>query len=388
LNAGSGEGGPYDECIEANNGAFTMLNHRTNLIAAAALAGLLATTIAPAPLFAEESKEKPHIDLAFCIDTTGSMQGEIENVKAKTKELVAKLAGGKPSPVIRVGLVAFRDHGDAYVTKVFPFSEDIDKVVKDISSLKADGGGDAPEAVNEALHASVNGLKWSEDKKTLKMLFLIGDAGPNHYAHDFDYKTEAKSAIAHGIQINTLGCQGLEGFAEQQGVGVFKEIAKLADGKYESLSYHETVIGADGKPEDVVASGGKVYRMKSKTADWKAGAGALSARGDAEVVTAAAPMAIPAGRTRGLMMSTGAMAGGAADGFASLDAPAYVGIAGGARRGGAIVRDYAAASAPSSHGVALEAASVSRKENNLADVIFAATKDAAAKKLNVDFKER
>jgi hypothetical protein len=360
-----------------------MPNNRTNLIAAAALAGLLATTLTTAPLFAEESKvkEKPHIDLAFCIDTTGSMQSEIENVKAKTKELVAKLAGGKPSPVIRVGLVAFRDHGDDYVTKVFPFSEDIDKVVKDISSLKADGGGDAPEAVNEALHASLNGLKWSEDKKTLKLLFLIGDAGPNHYAHDFDYKTEAKSAIAHGVQINTLGCQGLERFNEADGVGVFKEIAKLADGRYESLSYHETVIGADGHATDVVASGGKVYRMK-KSADWKAGASALSARGDAEMVTAASPVMAASPATRGMMMkSVGGMGGYAAD------APAYVGITGGARRGGAIVRDYAAAEAGGASG-SIAAESVSRKENNLADVIFAATKDAAAKKLNVEFKDK
>lgn len=346
---------------------------RRNLIAAALLAGALATTVSTAPLQAEDAKAapKPHIDLAFCIDTTGSMQGEIENVKAKTKELVAKLAGGKPSPVIRVGLVAYRDRGDDYVTKVFPFNEDIDKVVKDISSLQANGGGDAPEAVNEALHVSLNNLKWSDDKKTLKLLFLIGDAGPKHYPNDFDYRNESKTAISRGIQINTLGCQGLEAFRDGDGVGVFKEIAKLADGRYESLAYHETVIGADGKKIDVIASGGKMYRMKSKTADWRAGAGALTAKGDADVMPAA-PVAAAAMR--------------------GIDAPAYVGIAGGARRGGAVVRDYAAAEAgaPAASFAASAggAGSISRQDNNLADVIFSATKEAAAKKLNVEFKDK
>ena len=96
---------------------------------------------------AEPSKAKPKIDLAFCIDTTGSMQGEIDVVKTKTKEIVAKLSGTKPIPEIRVGLVAYRDRGDTYVTKVFQFSGNVDQVVKDISSLQADGGGDEPEAV-------------------------------------------------------------------------------------------------------------------------------------------------------------------------------------------------------------------------------------------------
>jgi hypothetical protein len=363
------------------------------LFAEDAKGGAAATTTATTTT-TSATTAKPHIDLAFCIDTTGSMSGEIENVKAKTKELVAKLAGGKPSPVIRVGLVAFRDHGDQYVTKVFPFSEDIDKVVKDISSLKADGGGDAPEAVNEALHTSLNGLKWSADKKTLKLLFLIGDAGPNTYKNDFDYRTEAKAAISQGIQINTLACQGLEGFPEKDGVGVFKEIAKLADGRYESLAYHETVIGADGKKEDVIASGGKVYRMKSKSADWRAGTRALEAKGDAEVVTASAPMA-PSAHRGLMMMKPGAMAsgsGGAAMAGASYgyaaDSPAYVGVA--SRRGGrAFVRDYAAAEEGAPAGsVSMGASSISRKDNNLADVIFSATKAAAAKKLNVEFSEK
>jgi hypothetical protein len=336
----------------------------TKLFVGALVAGQLAATVSVAPLYADDAKPatsaaRPHIDLAFCIDTTGSMSSEIENVKAKTKELVAKLAGGKPTPVIRVGLVAYRDKGDDYVTKVFPFSDDIDKVVKDITSLKADGGGDTPEAVTEGLHATINDLKWSDDKKTLKLLFLIGDAEPNH--SKLDWKAEARSAISHGIQINTLGCQGLEG---GPGVTVFQEIAKLADGKFESLAYRQTVIGADGKAETVIASGGRMYKVRGKSADsWKAGAAALSARGEAESmpVAAAAPMAEAAGDMAFGGMRERSLAPGRP-------------MATSARRGG-----YGGAAAPMS---------VSRAENNLADVVFQATKEAAAKKLNVEFKEK
>jgi hypothetical protein len=368
-----------------------MLKKQINLIAGAALAGLIATTVTMTPLFAEDAKpaaaSKPHIDLAFCIDTTGSMQGEIENVKAKTKELVAKLAGGKPTPVIRVGLVAFRDRGDSYVTKVFQFNEDIDKVVKDISSLQADGGGDTPEAVNQALHDSLTKLSWSPDKKTLKLLFLIGDAGPNKYPGDFDYRTEAKNAISRGIQINTLGCQGIENASEVDGAGVFKEIAKLADGRYESLAYHQEVIGADGKKTDVIASGGKLYKMKAgsaRGASWKDGATALRERGAVDEVAEFAAAPPPP------------MAVAPASGFAAAamaDAPAFVGVRGGSleakRRsapGRAYVRDYRAAE--TSPAMSISAGSVSRTDNNLADIVLKATKEAAAKKLNVDFTSK
>lgn len=348
-----------------------MPSNLNKLMIGAALAGQLATTVATLPLFAEDTAgkaetakpaaaTKPHIDLAFCIDTTGSMSAEIENVKAKTKELVAKLAGGKPTPVIRVGLVAFRDRGDEYVTKVFPFSEDIDKVVKDISSLRAGGGGDAPEAVNQALHASLNDLKWSANSKTLKLLFLIGDAGPNPADNAHDWKTEAKSAISRGIQINTLGCQGLEQFSENEGVGVFKQIAKLADGKFESLAYRTEIVNAEGKTETVIASGGSTYRLKGKSRDaWKDGAAALSARGEAERFD------MPA--------SAGFMTRGGGRSFRAAAAPMAMGAYAGRAGGGAGSGD---------------AMSVSRAENNLADVVLNATKEAAAKKLNVEFKEK
>lgn len=329
-------------------------SRKSNLLVGAVL---LSQLIALAPVSGateEVKKDRPQIDLAFCIDTTGSMQSEIDNVKAKTKEIVAKLAGAKPSPIIRVGIVAFRDRTDNYVTKIFPFSEDIDHVVKDISSLSASGGGDAPEAVNEALHASVHNLKWNEDKKTLKLLFLIGDAGPKHYPNDFDWRTEAKTAVSNGIQINTVGCQGLEKFEVNEGTGVFKEIARLSDGKFEPLAYRTEIVDAAGKSETVISSGGSMYRLKAKGDAWKEGATALETRGAAEKMV---PAKIPSPRPL-------AGRGGSSPGFGYASAAA-------------------GASADSSY-----APSVSRRDNNLADLVLNQTRLSAQKKLNLDFKEK
>ncbi|PZM82785.1 MAG: hypothetical protein DKT66_12400 [Candidatus Melainabacteria bacterium] len=261
------------------------------------------------------SAERPVLDLAFLIDTTGSMGGEIEMVKKKTKDLVAKLASGKPAPVVRVGLVAYRDRGDDYVTKVFPFSDDIDKVVKDITALNAAGGGDTPEAVNQGLHVALNDLEWTKNKKASKLLFLIGDAAPHIYPNDFNWETEAKNAISRGIQINTIGCDGLD----SSGTTVFEKIAKLSDGSFETLAYRQEIVNSEGKKETLITSGGSTYRVRAGAeSSWKAGAKDLAAKGLA--IAAPAPAATMAKRShssRGTVfypaampMSADAMEGG------------------------------------------------------------------------------
>ena len=232
-----------------------------------------------------EKKKRPRMDIAFCIDTTASMQGEIDIVKSKVKELVAKLASGKPTPDIRVALVAFRDRGDQYVTKEYEFTDDIDQFVKDINELDAQGGGDGPESVNEALHVAVNNLGWDKSNKTAKMMFLIGDAGPNKYQGDYDWAKESKNAIARGIQINTIGCDGLEAFPQAEGVNVFKQIAKLAEGKFELLAYKQTVTRSNGSKATLLRAGGESYEVDaSAAADWKEGASSLVAEGKAKKV--------------------------------------------------------------------------------------------------------
>lgn len=316
-----------------------------------------------------EKAARPHMDLAFCIDTTGSMQGEIDMVKTKMKELVAKLAGGKPAPVIRVGLVAYRDRGDEYVTRVFPFSEDIDKVVKDISNLKADGGGDEPEAVNQGMHAAINDLKWDADNKTAKLLFLIGDAPPNQYPGDFKWQDESKKAIAHGIQINTIGCGSFGPAASD----VFKTIAKLADGKFEMLAYRREVVNSAGARETIISSGGESYKVRAgAAAEWKSGVAALSSKGMLDKVSAgtaaayaAAPALAGARATRGRAMMRMPMAPASAS-FASASD----------------VFESGTLSAGGGGGM-----SGSRADNNLDEILLGAAKEKAAKSLKVDFKK-
>ncbi|HIA54652.1 MAG TPA: VWA domain-containing protein [Candidatus Melainabacteria bacterium] len=300
--------------------------------------------------------ERPVLDLAFLIDTTGSMGGEIEMVKKKTKDLVAKLASGKPAPIVRVGLVAYRDRGDDYVTKVFPFSDDIDKVVKDITALNAAGGGDTPEAVNQGLHAALNDLEWTKNKKASKLLFLIGDAAPHIYPNDFTWEAEAKNAISRGIQINTIGCDGLD----SSGTTVFEKIAKLADGSFETLAYRQEIVNSEGKKETLITSGGSTYRVRAGSEEsWKAGAKDLEARGLA--VAAPAPVA-SMGKSGRAMMPTSFMAR-----RASMHSESA----------------FAAAGAPGAGGAVASYGGVNRGDSNLDDVMLNAAKSKLKKDASI-----
>lgn len=332
-----------------------MSNRKTLSLVMAAAAVFSTVASSTTPSIAKETGDRPHMDLAFCIDTTGSMQHEIDMVKTKTKELVAKLSTGKPAPIVRVGLVAYRDRGDEYVTKVFPFSDNIDQVVKDISSLKAAGGGDGPESVNEGLHVALNSLDWGKEKDTAKLLFLIGDAGPHDYPNDYKWDDESKKAIARGIQVNTIACSGLENYPGNHGVDVFKQIAKLTDGKYDTLAYRSEIVDASGKRETIVTAAGARYKMRAGEKDWKSAA----AEGRMDKATyAAAPAPMSPSMTGSLM---------ARRGFASEKS------------------EFAAAGVVAGGGGAASYSAPSRGDSNLDEIVLGAARMKAKKQLNVSY---
>ena len=140
-----------------------------------------------APHMATPPLARPKIDVVFVLDTTGSMAGLIHAAKEKIWSIATTMASAQPAPEIRMGLVAYRDRGDAYVTQVVDLSTDIDSMYAKLMDLQAAGGGDGPESVNEALAQAVGAESWSQDDSTYKVIFLVGDAPPH-----MDYQDDVK----------------------------------------------------------------------------------------------------------------------------------------------------------------------------------------------------
>jgi len=195
--------------------------------------GLLGLTLAQTPLQAakEAPEERPKIEVCFVLDTTGSMGGLIQGAKDKIWSIANEMVSAKPTPEIRFGLIGYRDITDAYVTKTFDLTEDIDEIYTQLMEFQAQGGGDGPESVNQALHEAVTKMSWNESKDVLKFIFLVGDAPPHmDYQDDVKYPEVCKMAMHKDLIINTIQCGNMSGTAE-----IWKEIASKAEGEYAAI---------------------------------------------------------------------------------------------------------------------------------------------------------
>lgn len=174
----------------------------------------------------------PKIEVCFVLDTTGSMGGLIEGAKQKIWSIANEMVKAKPTPEIKIALVAYRDKGDEYVTKTFPLTNDLDTVYAQLQKFTASGGGDTPESVNEALADAVGKISWSQDRSTLKIIFLVGDAPPHmDYANGPKYPDVCLEAVKKDIIINTIQCGN-----ETDTTPVWTRIAKLAEGHFAAIS--------------------------------------------------------------------------------------------------------------------------------------------------------
>jgi hypothetical protein len=207
------------------------------LIAGLALASPLAAQIAaqpPAPVQPAAAqplapgRATPTIEVVFVLDTTGSVSGLIEGAKQRIWSVANQIVLAKPRPEVRMGLVGYRDRGDAYITTLTPLTADLDAVYSSLMGYAADGGGDGPESVNQALAEAVSKFEWSADSHALKLIYLVGDAPPHmDYDQDQRYQATCEQAAKAGIIINTIQCGG-----EPSTTAVWQEVARLAEGEF------------------------------------------------------------------------------------------------------------------------------------------------------------
>jgi Mg-chelatase subunit ChlD len=177
---------------------------------------------------APSAHARPRVEVVFVLDTTGSMGGLIEAAKEKIWSIATTMAQAQPAPEIRLGLVAYRDRGDAYVTRFVDLSDDLDSLYATLMELQADGGGDGPESVNQALYGAVHNMSWSQDPRAYKTVFLVGDAPPHmDYQDEVRYPDTLRAAAAKGIVVNAIQC-GQNGQTTRD----WQQIAQLGMGRY------------------------------------------------------------------------------------------------------------------------------------------------------------
>ena len=157
-----------------------------------------------------EPKATNHLDIAFVVDATGSMSDELRYLKTELNDVIDKAAATHPEITIRTSAVFYRDKGDDYVSRVSLFDDEATNTIHFIQQQSAGGGGDYPEAVDEALDDAFNTLKWSKSAKN-RLLFLLLDAPP-HYSQEYVKKIHqlTQTAARKGIKIIPITASGID----------------------------------------------------------------------------------------------------------------------------------------------------------------------------------
>lgn len=149
-----------------------------------------------------------NVDLMFVVDATGSMGDEIGYLKTELLDVLNR-ADNQVQGALRYASVFYRDFGDEYVTRSEDFTSNKAGIVDFVKAQAAGGGGDYPEAVEEALKKAMQ-QKWSTNAKA-RILFIILDAPVHDDAAKLALlRNQVKLASSRGIMIIPVAASGVD----------------------------------------------------------------------------------------------------------------------------------------------------------------------------------
>lgn len=190
-----------------------------------------------------KSSVSKKLDLMIMCDTTGSMSDELEYLKEELSEIVRRIKSENANIPTRVSVNFYRDEDDEYEVRQFPFSENIDEVVRAIGAQTADGGGDFPESVHTALDSAVNKHEWNSD--SVKIMFLVLDAPPHSDEQIVDSVNKyVLKAAEMGIRIIPIASSGIDKSTEY----LLRNMAFTTGGTYTFLTDDSGIGGAHIEP--------------------------------------------------------------------------------------------------------------------------------------------
>jgi len=203
-------------------------SHRCLGLALAAC--LLATPVAMAEEKTSPPKKRPVIQLAILLDTSGSMNGLINQARAQLWRIVNQMAVTKRKGLTPRLELALFEYGkgtapakDGFVRLIVPLSTDLDKVSEALFALRTNGG---EEYCGQAVLSAVQRLKWSSNPKDFKAIFIAGNE--RFTQGKVNYKMACQAAIKRSIVVNTIHC----GPRAQGIAGMWADGALQADGKF------------------------------------------------------------------------------------------------------------------------------------------------------------
>lgn len=191
--------------------------------------------------------QRAQLDLVFLVDSTGSMDDEIAKLRESLKVIVAEMSQLPSQPDLCLGLVTYRDKGDAYLLRSYDMTNDINAFQRVLDGLQASAGGDTPEAMNEAFNETVHNLSW-RGNGTTRMVVLLADAPPHLDYGGPQYDDDMVAALGMGIKVFSVGASGLD----TQGELIQRQIAQYTGGRFVFLTYADANNPSSGAGRETV----------------------------------------------------------------------------------------------------------------------------------------
>ena len=206
---------------------------------------------AEGPLPPTKGDEAPVVQIAILLDTSGSMEGLIEQAKGQLWKIVNEFINAKQNgkrPELEVALFEYGKDtlpaGTGYIRLIASLTNDLDKISEELFKLRTSGGD---EYCGWVIKDAVERLAWSKSPDAFKAIFIAGNEpftqGP------VDYARSCKAAIEKGIIVNTIHCGG-------DGAGIqtkWRDGALLAEGKYMVIDQNQAVVHFEAPQDKEIA---------------------------------------------------------------------------------------------------------------------------------------
>jgi hypothetical protein len=190
----------------------------------------------------EQPPAKETLDVSFVIDTTGSMGDEIAYLQAEFVALSNSISQRYPNAAQRWSLVVYRDVNDEYVVRSHDFVDDVRAFQTELGKQVASGGGDFPEAPEQAL-AQAAELHWRADEATARLVFWVADAP--HHAEKAEAMADAVDALLEsGVHVYPVASSGVDDLTELS----MRSVAQLTGGRYLFLTDDSGIGGSHMEP--------------------------------------------------------------------------------------------------------------------------------------------
>jgi hypothetical protein len=204
-------------------------------------------------------QNQPVIQIAVLLDTSGSMDGLLDQARTQLWNIVNRFSHAKRNgvaPQLQLALYAYGNTDPGAnrdeIRQVVPFTTDLDLISEHLFALHTSGGS---EHCGEVIRDATTQLAWSKDPNAMRLIFVAGNEpftqGP------VDFHDAVKSAKERGITVNTLHCGGYE-----EGIsGGWKDAAVLADGSYLNIDQNQRVVEiAAPQDSEIARLGGELNK--------------------------------------------------------------------------------------------------------------------------------